>query len=142
MSSSDATHMFLLHLPIILIGQDFWLQNTKYTLVLLIIFYSIYNFVIHLKFLNYLLHRKMALAISRALCLYGYFYQLNILTRILIYYEYSILIHEITPSNVSNWNLPTPTTADEELGLLRHFDRFRHNHLHSEKKSSLVSTVE
>ena len=43
----------------------------------------------------------MALSILRALCLYGYFYQLNILTRILIYYEYSILILESTQSNVS-----------------------------------------
>ena len=32
MSSSDATHIFLLHMSITLIGQDFWRQNTKHTL--------------------------------------------------------------------------------------------------------------
>ena len=36
----------------------------------------------------------------------------------------------------------TPTKADEELGLSCHFDSLRHNHLHSEKNSSLESILE
>ena len=129
---SDATHIFLLKLPIALLDK---ISGRKILNILCFTCNDLQHIKLCycLKFQNYSIHRKMTRSILRALCLYKYFYQLNILTRILIFYKYSIIIHEITPSNVSTRNLCTPTTADEELGLPRHFDRFRHNHFHYEK---------